>query len=582
MRKDEFMKQKVIDVPQIRGAMEELMRWQRDRAEFNARVADEEEFYRLRVKPKAHRGESGEQFAPTSAWMLNTILQKHADLMEHIPSASCLAREPDDEAQAKALSAILPVLLSRSRFEQTYSDNMWCKLKHGVCAFGVFWNGALDRGIGDVDLRRIELMNLYWQPGVRDIQNSRAVYLVDRVEASALRAAFPDYDGKGAVSDFPGLVSAEQGAPEQVVVVDWYYKKRTPEGKTVLHYCKFAGDSVLFSSENEEAYEQGWYAHGQYPFVLDVLYPIEGEALGFGIIALARDPQLYIDRMDRNLLEYMDWATRVRFFCKKNTGINEQDFTDLTRRIVEVEGDLDEERLRQIRVDDLDAFWLQLKNAKIDELKETTANRDVLQGATDGGVIAASAIAALQEAGNKTVRDIVAASYRAFERVVELMIECMRQFYGEERFFRILGKNGEYGYFAWSNKEIVESCRGLTPDGKELWGMPLFDIDVRAVKKDPYTRISQNELLKDLYALGVFAPENAAAASILLSAMDFAGIERVREQVEHQGSLAGEIATPFVPKGSVAKSEVLDHTTLLKRARERAEKLRESAEEVAR
>ena len=112
--------------------------------------------------------------------------------------------------------------------------------------------------------------------------------------------------------------------------------------------------------------------------------------------------------------------------------------------------------------------------------------------------------------------------------------------------------------------------------------MPLFDIDVRAVKKDPYTRISQNELLKDLYALGVFAPENAAAAGILLSAMDFAGIERVREQVELQGSMTGERAVPFAPKGSAASSEVLDHATLLKRARERAEKLRESAQEVAR
>ena len=180
------------------------------------------------------------------------------------------------------------------------------------------------------------------------------------------------------------------------------------------------------------------------------------------------------------------------------------------------------------------------------------------------------------------MRDIVAASYRAFERVVELMIECMRQFYGEERFFRILGKNGEYSYFTWSNKEIKQTLKGMTSDGEELWGMPLFDIDVRAVKKDPYTRISQNELLKDLYALGVFAPENAAAASILLSAMDFAGIERVREQVELQGICAGENGVPFVPRGGAAKNELLDHATLLQRARERAEKLRKSAEEDAR
>ena len=106
------MKRKIIDVPQIRGAMEELLRWQREKSDFLARVENEEQFYRLRVAPKAHQSSEGERFAPTSAWLLNTVLQKHADLMEHIPTAACLAREPGDEADAKALSQILPVILT--------------------------------------------------------------------------------------------------------------------------------------------------------------------------------------------------------------------------------------------------------------------------------------------------------------------------------------------------------------------------------------------------------------------------------------------------------------------------------------
>lgn len=534
------MKRKVIDVPQIRAAGEELINWKNSRYSFDSRVADEEDFYRMRVRPKAHKGESGESFAPTSAWLVNTILQKHADLMEHIPSATCLAREPGDEADAKMISAILPVILERNCFESTYSDNMWYKLKHGICAYGVFWNSDLEEGVGDIDIRRIDLANLYWQPDVCDIQNSRSIYLVERVDVAALKARYPHYEPTGGLDEFAGLELSDP-THEKAIVVDWYYKKRLPDGRVVLHYCKFAGETVLFASENEEGYENGWYDHGSYPFVLDVLYPIEGECTGFGVIALARDPQLYIDRMDRNLLEYMDWATRVRFFCKKNTGINEEDFTDLSRRIVEVEGDLDEERLRQIRVDDLDEFWLKLKDAKIDELKETTSNRNVMQGAADGGVIAASAIAALQEAGNKTVRDMVSASYRSFVRIVHLIIECLRQFYGEERYFRILGKEGGYRFITWSNKSIVNRPIGRLSNGEIIYRRPIFDIDVRAEKKDPYTQNTQNEILKDLYSMGVFDPQNAVAASILLSAMDFSGVEQVRERIERQAGLVGEM-----------------------------------------
>ncbi|MBQ8358033.1 MAG: hypothetical protein IJX39_09550 [Clostridia bacterium] len=554
------MKNKTIDVPQVRKAMEELLDWQRASRDFLARMADEEAFYRLRVMPKGRQNSEGEVFAPTSAWLLNTILQKHADLMENMPAATCLAREPGDEADAKALSAILPVILERSNFEEAYSENMWCKLKHGVCAFGVFWNGALENGLGDIDIRRVDLRNLYWQPGVRDIQQSRSVYYVEWEDAAALRSRFPQYDGRGTSAEFPGLLPAANGDTEQVPVVDWYYKKRTPTGRTVLHYCKFTGDCVLFATENEEGYENGWYEHGEYPFVLDVLYPIADSCLGFGIIALGRDPQLYIDRMDRNLLEYMDWATRVRFFCKKNTGVNEQEFSDLSHRIVEVEGDPDEERLRQICVNDLDPFWLELKNAKIDELKQTTSSRDVLQGAADGGVVAASAIAALQEAGNKTVRDMVFASYRAFVRTVRLVIECVRQFYSEARYFRILGENGDYRYLSFSNERIAERVTGTLTDGTPVSRRPIFDIDVRAEKKDPYTRLSHNETMKDLYRMGVFKPENAAEASILLSGMDFSGVGRVREQVaalarSHES--VSDTASKEAAKGEAAAADPL-------------------------
>ena len=527
--KEETSKQAPVGLADVQKAGEELRRWRRARAAFDDRVREEENYFDLRVSPKPHRSKEGEEFAPRSAWLLNTIVQKHADMMENIPAATCLAREPRDEADAKALTALLPVILERSNFEAAYSDNMWYKLKHGVCAYGVFWNNDLENGLGDIDVRRVDLANLYWQPNVRRLEDSRAVYYVQSVPEAEVRARFPHYDGHGAAAASMGFAAAGDG--EELAVVDRYYKKRTPEGRTVLHYCKFTGECLLFASENDPAYKNGWYDHGEYPFVLDVLYPMEGECGGFGIIALGKDPQTYIDRMDRNLLEYMDWATRVRYFCKRNTGMKEAEFADLNRRIVEVEGDLDEERVRQITVAGLDPFWLELKNSKIQELKETTANRDLLQGVPDGGVTAASAILALQEAGNKTMRDVVSASHRAFVRLVYLVIECVRQFYTEERCFRILGEDGEYAYLTWCNKGITVEENGTFPDGTPACRRPVFDIDVHTEKKDPYLRLSHNELMMELYRMGVFEKEHADSAALLLDGMDFSGVARMRSRV---------------------------------------------------
>ena len=572
-------KKTVIGKEEIRAATEELMRWRRAREPFAARVAQEEDWYRLRMMPKPRENSEGERFAPTSAWLFNALMQKHADLMENIPTAVCLPREERDEEDAKALSAILPVVLERSSFERSYSDNMWQKLKHGVCAWGVFWNADLENGLGDIDVRPVELGHLYWQPGVRNLQDSRSVFVVERMEKAALRARFPQFEGENGEMLSHFFATSEEGIDE-VLVVDWYYKKRVRGGKTVLHYCKFAGDTVLFSSENEAAYQNGWYEHGMYPFVLDVLYPTEDGCLGFGVIALGKDPQAYIDRLDRNLLEYMDWATRVRYFCKKNTGVNEEEFCDLSRRIVEVEGDPDEERLRPIEVGAIDELWLQLKNEKIRELKETTANRDVLQGSPDTGVTAAAAIAALQESGNKCMRDIIAASYRAFVEVARLIVECVRQFYSEVRCFRIVGEADGNRYLYWSNERMVEQVEAPLPDDTPHTRAPIFDIDVRAEKQNAYTRNSYNEMLKDLYKMGVFHEENAKAAMTLLSAMSFQGVEGVRARVA--ATLRNQESAAVAPTAKrSAKKAVSEHAPEdeVQRARRLALRVTEEARE---
>ena len=214
-----------IDTQSIRAAAAELRRFKRARSSFDHRVKEEEEFFRLRVSPKAHRNAEGESFAPRSAWLVNTVLQKHADMMENMPAAVCLAREPGDEQDAKALSAILPVVLERNNFEGTYADNMWFKLKHGICAYGVFWNNDMENGLGDIDVRSIDVRALFWQSGVRSLQDSRSVYYVQAMPEEELRARFPHYDGSGAPASTLGLcVQGEEG--DMLAVVDWYYKKR--------------------------------------------------------------------------------------------------------------------------------------------------------------------------------------------------------------------------------------------------------------------------------------------------------------------------------------------------------------------
>ncbi len=528
--KDIFQKKKEKTLPigqkEITEAARILRNWRAAKQPLDTRIAQDELYWQGRYgsnAPREVRDLGG------SAWLFNSIANRHADMMDHLPTCTCLAREPGDSQEAATLSSVIPVILDRCAFDATYSDNLWYKLKHGVCAYGVFWNNDLENGFGDVDVRSVDVGSLYWEPGVRDLQDSKHLFLLARVDTEQLEQTYPAFFDRKTRRPDPESVFEGTGDDGKTVVVDWYYKKRI-DGKQVLHYCKFADGVVLYASENDPVYsERGWYDHGTYPVVLDVMYPEEGTCYGFGMIAVAKQPQIYIDRLDANFMEYADWASKVRFWAKKSLGVNQEDFMDLDRRIVEVEGDIEEEKLQQIRIDRFDEGLLTLKKLKIDELKETTGNRDVSQGSLSGGITAATAIKALQEAGNKNARDVIAASHRAYVRVVTLVIELIRQFYSESRTFRITRENG-HEFLQYDNKGILEQTV-LQDGGDAYMRKPVFDIAVKARVADPLSKEAANELALALYEKGAFSPEQREQTLILLEMMDFEGIGKVKRML---------------------------------------------------
>lgn len=524
-----------------------LTRYKDGKSNLENRIVNDELWWELRHwegigQSKAKRvDKSGKEVTstppepkPSSAWLFNTIQNKHADAMDNYPEPVVLPRERSDEQSAKTLSQILPVVQEYNHFEQVYSDNWWEKLKHGTAVYGIFWDPQKDNGLGDIEIRDIDLLKLFWEPGITDIQKSRNLFIVDLVDNDLLDSEYPQLKGKqkGKVVDVKEYIYDDNvDTSDKSVVVDWYYKVKTPDGRTALHYIKFVGSTLLYASENDPEYrERGFYDHGMYPVVLDVMYPEKGTPIGFGYVAICKDPQLYIDKLSANILENAMMATKKRFFVSDTTAINEQEFLDWNRPLVHVNGPLDDGRIQEIVTKPLSDIYVTVAQMKIEEMKDTAANRDVNSGGTTN-VTAAAAIAALQEAGNKASRDMIAASYRAYTQINTLCVELMRQFYDLSRSFRITGEGSEYQFIDFDNTGLQDQVTGLDTMGNPMYRRPVFDLKIKAQKKNPFSRMEQNERAKELYAMGFFAPENAQASLIALDMMDFEGIQTVKEKV---------------------------------------------------
>ena len=538
---------KKIGKEQVRKARQTLAKYKEGKAVLDKRIVSNEQWWKLR-----HWGEIGydkddTRPMPASAWLFNSLANKHADAMDNIPEPAVLPREKSDEEVAKQLSLILPAILERCGYEKLYSDGWWYKLKNGSMCTAVVWDPDADGGMGDIAIRNVDILNLFWEPGIKDIEESANLFYVTLVDRERLNLMYPELLGEDTESVAGGTENVEKYKTEdktddsaKVEVVDWYYKK-TINGRKQLCYCKFCGDRVIYSSEDDESCADGFYKHSRYPFVMDTLFVQEGTPCGFGYIDVMRDAQMYIDKLSQVVLEHTVMMSRKRFFIRQNSAVNEAEFADLKNRFVHVAGNLGDEDIREIKAEPLDSSVMKALSLKIDELKETSGNRDFSQGSVSNGVTAASAIAALQEAGSKLSRDMLKSAYRAFARECYLIIDLMRQFYDEERVFRVVGPAGGREFVPFSGAALRARPMGVM-GGVELGSRePVFDIVVSAEKKSTFSRLSQNETAKECYQLGFFAPQNADAALAALEMMDFEGIEKVRQRVRQNGTLAQKL-----------------------------------------
>ena len=528
----------VIGKEQVQAATQILQKYKEGKANLEKRIVANEQWYKLRHW-ECLRGEK-QEVEPTSAWLFNSIANKHADAMDNFPAPNILPREEMDKGEAEMLSSIIPVILDQNDFEQTYSDVWSYKLKTGTGVYGVFWDGTKLNGLGDISIKKCDIINLFWESGITDIQKSRNLFHVELVDNDLLIQQYPQLQGKLGNST---LTISEYVFDDSVdtanksAVVDWYYKKAAENGKAVLHYCKYVNDEVLFATENDPKYaDRGWYDDGEYPFVFDVLFRVEGTPAGFGYIDVGKSAQEYIDRGNQAIMQNMLSNTKPRHFIRSDGAVKEDEYADMTKDFVHVDGNLGQDSIMPIQGKPLPNIYVEVINNKINELKEVTGNRDISTGGTTSGVTAASAIAAMQEAGSKLSRDNIKASYRAYRKIIIMVIERIRQFYDLPRCFRIVGDNGAVNFIKYSNAGLIAEYQGEEFGIDMGYRIPMFDIEVTAQKSSPYSKMAQNELALQFYGAGFFNPTMAVQALTCLDMMDFDRKEAIMTKIAQNGA----------------------------------------------
>lgn len=514
-------------------ALECYNAYKSDRASLISRIKDNEAYYRSFYEKRVP--DLLKKMQCSTPLLFSCIENTAADAAGSYPVPNILERSPEGTEAADALSRLLPVQLEMSKFRQVYNANILNKLKYGTAIYGVFYNGVKN----DIDIRAVDLQDIYVDMHMENIQDSKYLFISAAVDNELLKKQYPKlgrlFCGDAAVEAIAGGYTLRNRSE----VLDCYYKK--PDG--TLHMMKLCKGIIIEATEDMDGYENGLYDHGSFPVVFDTLYPVKNCPFGFGMIDMGKQTQIEIDKLDEAITRNAMVTSKPRYFAKANSGVNESEFADLSRDIVRCEGSI-EQNIAAIQCAQMGANPITHREYKKAELKELLANRDFQQGQTMGGVTAASAIETLRTAGEKRSRKLINDTYDCYKEIIYMTIELIRQFYNDERVFRVGDSVGNKSFIRFSS-DMLRSEGGYNALTGERENRPIeFDIEVVPQTENPNTQEAQNNTLMTLWNNGFFLPQNMQLSQLVLKGMDFKGKTQLLNDMQDFLSNNSQAAPP--------------------------------------
>ena len=448
---------------------------------------------------------------PVTPVIQSTIENVRADLMDQYPQAVITADSPEYAEAAELLSAVIGENHTRMGYAKEYAKLTHDLLVGGYMVQEVGFDPNLNGGMGGAFLRQVDPRSIMFDPLCADIGDSRAVFKFAAHPREWFKQRYPhkerdmDSDSLLLKPVRDSLLSVSDG--DSIMLIECWQREYDPEtGSFAVHMKKMAGGVLL--EDSRTAKPEGCYRHGQYPFVITSLYPRRGSCLGFGLVDMFENQQLYSDKLDQIVLKNALMASHNKLLVTGASGFDVDDLRDWSKEVHRGEN---LNGVTWFSTAPLPGYILDYIRAMRNGIKEESGANDFSRGMASGGVTAASAIAALQEMSSKRSRMAARSIHDAFEQAVRQEIEIEREFCIFPRSVKTKGGRGMF-----TGKDLVK----ISELGNEL---PLeFVVSVKVQRENRFSVAAHNELMLTMLKAGMITPD------VALEMMNFDGKEQVQ------------------------------------------------------
>ncbi len=474
---------------------------------------------------------------PVTPILQSTIENITADLMDQVPEAVITPESASDVYIARVVEAVIKRNHDAASYPAEYRKLIHDLLVGGYCVQEVGYDGAENGGLGGAYLRRVDIRNILFDPMVTDIQDGRAVFKLALRSKEWIEAHYPDTSAL--IDEHP--VDAAELMTDDILSPDpkdarllLEYWQREYDARTEtyrVHMALLCGGTVL--EDSRDVKPEGYFAHGQYPFVLTTLYPRKGSALGFGIVDLFGTQQRYADKLDQIVLKNALMASRNKLLVTDASGFDPDDLRDWSKDVHTGES---LNGVTWFSTPPLPNYLLSYIRTIREDIKEESGANESSRGNVAQGVTAARAIEALQEASTKRARMATEQMHEAYRQAVRMEIETEREF---SCFLRpvTVTVNG-------SPKEVLFDSAMMMRAAPGDVELPIeFAISIKAVKRNRFASEAQNELMMKLLSMGAIDREQA------IELMVFEGKEQVLKHIRD----AEAAAEPLFPQSKQKK-----------------------------
>ena len=447
-----------------------------------------------------------------------------ADQMDNMPEALMLPETKELETVAEDLTDIVRFVMARNNYESLHRRRVEDCFATGTSVVQVAWDDTMDGGKGNVAIFRWPVEAFLWDPASENIQDARAIFKVSWYPKSWYEQHYPDqaddigsdegvYSGLGMADAQEANIMADE---DRTMLVEYWYRLYDAKKRRYTINVAYLAGGILLESHKDV------YKHGMYPFVVDVYTPIEGLPVGDGLIQECAPMMRYVNRYADYIDMNLRMASKGRLLVDRNAGLDREALADWESDIVE--GDrIDASALQWMQTQPFTGAVTQQMLQLQTDIKQDSGQNQFTRGETAGGVTAASAISALQEAGGKITRLRTAVLNQGFKAIVEQVMWLISQFYDSKRILFITGRKDG----VMEQREVDASPEHLF--GKHAKGTippPPYTVQVQVQRRNPLRQQAQNELFMQAYSMsaqaGQFFP-----LSVLFELLHVDGKERI-------------------------------------------------------